>query len=88
MPSGLEAEVFEEDGPSPGRTGDMKVNGLTVDLIGAVDVLDTMSFVCSGPFWVFLGASLTSAMAFSFVVEKSGANAHTLHYQRLAPPRG
>jgi len=49
----------------------MYANGLPLDLMGAAVVRDAMSLACPGPFSVFgLGASLSSAMAFSFVSKK------------------
>ena len=66
-----------------------KGNRLPLDISGAVDVVGTTSLVCPGPFWVFgLGASLTSAMAFSFVSEESQVDAHTLDYPCVPPPQG
>jgi len=48
----------------------MYANGLPLDVMGAAAVRGAISLPCPEPFSVFgFGASLSSAMAFSFVVE-------------------
>jgi hypothetical protein len=45
----------------------MYANGLAFDFMGVAALRGATSLACPGPFSVFgLGASLTSAMAFSF----------------------